>query len=62
MRCPGCDHDITIPDICSRTPPGTEIACACGDAIGVLYTKDGPILIWWRPSRPVYARIVSDDE
>lgn len=63
MRCPGCDHDIAIPDIGARKPPGTEVACACGDAIGVLYTADyGPILIWWRPHLQIVVRHVRDNE
>jgi hypothetical protein len=58
MHCPGCNHDVTIPDIGARTPPGTEVACSCGDAFGVLYAKQGPVLIWWRPSRPIVVRSV----
>ena len=41
MHCPGCEAVIAIPDIGARTPPGTEVACPCGDSIGVLYTKHG---------------------
>lgn len=52
---------LTVPDIGARTPPGTEVDCACGDSIGVLYTKHGPVLIWWRPSRPIVVRNVSDE-
>lgn len=62
MHCPGCDRDVSIPDIGSRTPPGTEIACTCGDAFGVLYTRRGPILSWWRPSRPIVFRNVGDGD
>src|SRR5436309_5352225 len=29
------------------------------DAIGLLYTKQGPTLIWWRPIRPIVVRNVS---
>lgn len=49
------------PDIGACTPPGTEAVCACGDAIGVLYTKHGQVLIWWRPSRPIVVRNVRDE-
>lgn len=62
IRCPGCEHLIPLPDIGAREPPGTEIPCACGDTIGVLYTKDGPVLVWWRPSRPIFVRRVPDDD
>lgn len=61
MHCPGCEVKLTVPDIGARTPPGTEVDCACGDSIGVLYTKHGPVLIWWRPSRPIVVRNVSDE-
>lgn len=61
VHCPGCNCAVPIPDIGARTPPGTEVVCTCGDAIGVLYTKEGPVLIWWRPSRPITVRVVSDE-
>jgi hypothetical protein len=60
LTCPGCEHGIQIPDIGARRPPGTECLCSCGDEIGVLYTKDGPVLIWWRPSKPIVVRVVND--
>jgi hypothetical protein len=60
MRCPGCQGVVAIPDIGARTPPGTEVLCACGDTIGVLYTDDGPVLIWWRPRRPIVVRNAFD--
>jgi hypothetical protein len=56
MHCPGCQAVIAIPDIGARISPGTECPCVCGDAIGVLYTKHGPTLIWWRPSKPIVVR------
>jgi hypothetical protein len=61
MHCPGCESIIAIPDIGARTPPGTEVACPCGDSIGVLYTTHGPVLIWWKPNRPIVVRNVSDE-
>ena len=60
MHCPGCQVLVVIPDIGACRPPGTEVRCSCGDAIGVLYTDNGPLLAWWRPSRPVMARRIDD--
>lgn len=64
IHCPGCEAILEIPDIGADVPPGTEVACPCGDAIGVLYHKrDGPTLIWWRPSRRAFVRVfLSDDD
>jgi hypothetical protein len=62
VHCPGCDRDVTVPDIGPRTPPGIEIDCACGDAFGVLYSDHEPVLIWWKPSRPLIIRNIKDDE
>lgn len=61
MHCPGCTEVVAIPDIGACAPPGTEVACPCGDLIGVLYTKLGPVLIWWKPSRPIVVRNVADE-
>jgi hypothetical protein len=61
MNCPGCEKVLAIPNIGAHAPPGTEVICSCGDAIGVVYTKQGPALIWWRPSRPITVRNVRDE-
>lgn len=62
VQCDGCGNDVQIPDIGAAKPPGTEVACACGDALSILYRISGPVVIWWRPSRPQLVRVVDDGE
>lgn len=62
VPCDGCGDDVQIPDLGAVAPPGTEVNCACGDALGILYRKSGPVVIWWRPSRPQMVRVIDSSE
>lgn len=61
--CPGCSKRLALPDIGPRfaQPPdegytvraSLDIECPCGDVIGIVYQGRQPVLIWWRPKKPI---------